>query len=137
MIFFYYNSIITIAQLIISVILRCQVKSKLEDFKYIPISSVESIIFTENKTNIEYNPNTPNLGLAGELILDCYIGHCTEEITQTRYNLVGERDDDGIEDCENEPNMKKILSIINVHYNALNLNQMNVINTFLLDIIIV
>ena len=108
--FFIIILLLAIAQIIISIILRSQVNSKLEDFKYsvrevedIPISSVDSIVFTKNKTNFEYNPSTPNLGLAGELILDCYSGYCTEEITETRYNEFCERDDDGFEDCEKEP----------------------------------
>ena len=111
--FFIIILLLAIAQIIISVILRSQVNSKLEDFKYsikevkdIPISSVDSIVFTKNKTNNEYNPNTPNLGLAGELILVCYSGYCTEKITETRNNSECSKDDD-IEDCEDEFNEYK------------------------------
>ena len=101
--------LLSITQIIISTILRHKVNSELEHYKYtikevedIPISTIEYITFTKNKTKPEYNPYnpyTPNLGFAGDLILDCYRGYCTEEITETDYAIRCYNDDD----CDEEP----------------------------------
>ena len=108
--FFIIILLLSITQIIISVILRNQVNSKLEDYQYsieevedIPISSVESIIFTKNTTKPEYKPTTPNLGLAGDLILDCYSGYCTEEFTGEGSREVCRSNGNADEDCYDEP----------------------------------
>ena len=108
--FFIIMILISLAQIIISIILRHQIKSKLQKFKEsvvkvedISISVVESIRFDKNKTKPEYYPNSPNLGLAGNLILDCYSGICRVEITETREREVCRSNFNGDEDCYDEP----------------------------------
>ena len=115
--FFIIMILISSVQIIISIILRHQI-SKLQKYKEsaikvkdIPISVVEVIRFDKNKTKPEYNPNSPNLGLAGNLILDCYSGYCTEEITETIHNEVCTTNYNGDEDCYDEPYEHKYQAI--------------------------
>ena len=84
-IFFTIILLLSIIQIIFSGILRHLVNSKLENFKNsiteekdIPISGLESIKFTQEKSKPRYYPGISNLGFAGELILDCYSGLCIE-----------------------------------------------------------
>ena len=107
--FFIIFILLPLTQIIISVIHINQIKSKLENFKEsiikvedIPISVVGSIRFDQNKTKPEYIPNAPNLGLAGNLILDCYSGYCTKEVIETRENEVCPKDEDSYNDCDYE-----------------------------------
>ena len=108
-VFFIIILLLSITQIIISVILRNQVNSKLEHYYYsiekvenIPISTVDSIKFHKIKLGTQYNPYNTYLGLTGDLILDCYNGYCIEEKTEIRYN----RDCTTIDDyeyCDEEP----------------------------------
>ena len=49
------------------------------DHNDIKISSFHSLNFTDDDSIIAYNESTPNLGLAGRLILDCFSGMCDKE----------------------------------------------------------
>ena len=99
---FYIFFAIIILLSIIQIILISTFKKKLNSIKFskkevdIPISALKSIKFVEDKSKPEYNPNTPNLGFTGEIILDCYSGYCTEKET-TRHERVCPDDD-----CEDE-----------------------------------
>ena len=98
--------LISIAQIIISVILNNQVKTKLKNYKFkevkdINITGLNSIKFTQNNTMPIYNLNVPNLGFAGELIIECYTGLCTIEKEDTNYQTVCKNWGDD-ERCESE-----------------------------------
>ena len=89
--------------------LRHQVKSKFKIYKNSttkskdkPISALESIKFIQDKTKPKYDPSIPNLGLAEELILDCYSGICNEEKWRIDNKKVCSEDSDGDTICHEE-----------------------------------
>ena len=102
-IFFIIIFLLSIIQIILISILKKQV-SKYEYIEFfsikekdIPISALKYIDFTQNESKPGYNPNTPNLGSAGEFIFDCYIGYCIEEKIEKKYVYCSNDD----EECEN------------------------------------
>ena len=110
--FFIIILLLSITQIVLSVILRKQVKSKLEKYEIkevedIYISPLLSINFTQDKTKPRYNPYNPNLGMAGELILDCYSGWCTEKKTKIEYERVCTPTYDDREECTTESYKKE------------------------------
>ena len=76
-----------------------------------PISALQSIGFMEyqygkNESKPRYIPEDSNLGFAGELILDCYIGSCEMESTETikKCKLVKGEDEEEDEDEDEDEN---------------------------------
>ena len=111
-IFFIIIFLLSIAQIIISSILRQQMNSKLKNYSIIkveeiPILALESINFTQDKIKPKYYPNIPNLGLTGELILDCYSGLCAEEKWRTKTKEICEEDDEGDTYCYDKDFLEK------------------------------
>ena len=107
-VFFIIMLLLSITQIVFCAILKHQIKSKLEYFKEpiikvkdIPILLLKFIKFTQDKKKPSYYQNIPNLGLAGELILDCYSGFCTEEkLKKVEEKICLEDEDDN--DCYKE-----------------------------------
>ena len=95
-----------IALIIIMLVKKPKKRSekKVED---IPLTSLESFDFIDDKTIPEY-PHS-NLGFTGKLILDCYIGTCTEEIFHKQTRTVCNYDDDCKEVDESWTEYKKII----------------------------
>ena len=92
--------LLSISQIIILPTLRHKLNSRFDDYdstlgfnSEIHITTLESIEFIE-KDNKEpkYYPGIQNLGFAGNLILDCYSGLCTEELWKN----------EPIEDCDDD-----------------------------------
>ena len=94
-----------IALIIIMLVKKPKKRSekKVED---IPLASLESFDFIDDKTIPEY-PHS-NLGFTGKLILDCYIGTCTEEIFHKQTRKVCDKDTCRSED-ESWSEYKKII----------------------------
>ena len=92
--------LLAIVLIIMSILLRHQLGSETNNPKEvdIPILASKSLGFIQGKLKPNYNPYEVNLGLAGEIILDCYSGYCTKEKTMLKreYNC-GQDDDD---DCD-------------------------------------
>ena len=111
--------LLSIIQIIVSIILNNQVNSKLKNYKIkevkdIDIAGLKSIKFIKNKSKPIYNPKESNLGYAGELIIDCYVGTCTKQNTLSGTERICSKspyDDDT--DCVDGPyNITKYENII-------------------------
>ena len=80
--------LLSIIQFILGIILVSKIKS---DFKERPekheekiISGLKSFHFTEETSRPRYSPSEANLGLTGDLYLDCYAGACYKIIKEIK-----------------------------------------------------
>ena len=80
--------LLSIIQFILGIIIVSKIKS---DFKKRPeinvdkiVSGLKSFIFTEETSRPRYFPAEANLGLTGNLYLDCYKGTCSKIVRETK-----------------------------------------------------
>ena len=88
--------LLSIIQFILGINIVSKIKSKFKKRpeKYVDkiISGLKSFYFTEETSRPRYFPKEANLGLAGNLYLDCYTGSCSKNIKETEW--VCDSDDD-------------------------------------------
>ena len=101
-IFFIILLSLIIIQIILSAVLRYKLKSYYENYSFenedLPLIALGIITFTRETEKPEYDPIS-NLGSAGELILDCYSGHCRRKKKWSESSRVCSLDEDGEEVC--------------------------------------
>ena len=106
--------LLLITQFILGIIIVIKIKS---DFKKRPekdvdinISGLKSFNFTEFSSRPIYFPSDTNLGLAGNLYLDCYTGTCYKITKETKYVCDSDDDCETIEIFHNENDINKACS---------------------------
>ena len=81
--------LLSIAQFALSIILISKINSDFKNLSFrnvdINISAIKSFYFTEFSSRPRYSPSDINLGLAGDLYLDCYTGNCNKTIEKIDY----------------------------------------------------